>query len=102
MTANDQITKEQSRAIRWNIPFAIVIGLAVQAGTAVWWASKTDTRLDQMGLRQAEFAARLDATNADRNSTGERLAKLEQSSTDIIDWLRRIDGKIDRVAPASR
>lgn len=90
-----ELSKE--RSIRWNIPIAIVLGALLQAAGAIWWASTVESRLDQLKIRQLEFTTHLDASMADRVLSGERLAKVEQMSADIIEWLRRIDSKIDRI-----
>jgi hypothetical protein len=57
-----------------NVPVAILIGLAIQTSSAVWYASKLDSRV-----------AALEAKQSSNDSLTERLTRVETKLDFIID-----------------
>jgi hypothetical protein len=94
-----EMTAEQMTSMRWRIPLAIVMGALMQLVAVIWWASTVESRLSLLTAQETEHRARLDASDLIRVTSGERIARVEQISQDILESLRRIDTKLDHIKP---
>jgi len=99
MMTNEEQMEREIHTMQWRIPAAIFFGLLLQAAGAVWWASGVEARLSQIDKTNISYNTRIDLIDAARSSASERIARVEQSSSDILKWLERIDSKLDRIAP---
>ncbi|MEP3278324.1 MAG: hypothetical protein ABJN26_00070 [Stappiaceae bacterium] len=69
------------------VPLALIATMVIQTGAIVWWAGNINNRVEQ-----------LEADAPDSMRIVERVARLETHIETMKEYLRRIDGKLDRVA----
>lgn len=74
------------------LPYAILMGMALQFAGAVWWASNIDQRVSHV----EEVAIANARVLADRDSWGETLARLDERSSAQRESLARIEARLER------
>lgn len=65
------------------VPVALILAIAIQSATAIWWASKIDSRV-----------ADLETYRSDNKEAASRLAVLESQVADVKEILRRIEQQL--------
>ena len=73
------------------IPLALILMLAVQSGTAIWWAARTDTRM-----------AALEASNAAAAPQADRLTRVEEKIGFVTEGIAEIKRLITTQPPSGR
>lgn len=73
------------------IPLALLLMLAIQSGTAIWWASKTDNRLDT-----------LEASNVAAAPQADRLTRVEEKIGFVTEGIAEIKRLIQQQPPSRR
>jgi len=69
----------------------IAIGILLNFGTTVWWASRIDARVTA-----------IERSDALQQAYESRITRLETSGADVARRLDRIEGKIDRILDDAR
>lgn len=73
-----------------HVPVAMLFAIAVQTGTAIWWASGVSIRIDQLEKQAMTVAPQ-----------SERLIKLETKFDSLIDAVNEVKALL-RQRPATR
>lgn len=91
------------------VPLAILGSIAMQTAIIIWWASGVEHRMQTFEQRIAEIGlvnkaqdTRSDIMDSERRINLQRLSRVEQSLTDIRDFMGRIDNKLERIGPPTR
>ena len=97
------MTEENHWTIDRRVPIALIAGLAVQFGAAVWWASAMDARMTGLEASDEGQAARLDALSADAQrmqvsaaTVNAQLAAVRESITELKDAQRETNDLLRR------
>ena len=84
------MTEENHWTIDRRVPIALIAGLAVQFGAAVWWASAMDARMTGLEASDEGQAAQLDTLSADAQrmqvsaaTVGAQLTAMRESLAEV-------------------
>lgn len=81
------------------VPIGLMLGLALNAGLGIWYASKLDSRisyLEQDGVHTNQSIEKIQQTGS-ANET--RLTRVEDHTESILDIVRRLEGRQDPFPP---
>lgn len=97
------MTEENHWTIDRRVPIALIAGLAVQFGAAVWWASAMDARMTGLEASDEGQAAQLDALSADAQrmqvsaaTVSAQLSAVRESITELKDAQRETNDLLHR------
>jgi hypothetical protein len=81
------------------VPIGLMLGLALNAGLGIWYASKLDSRisyLEQDGVHTTLTIEKIQQTGS-ANET--RLTRVEDHTESILEIVRRLEGRRDPFPP---
>lgn len=92
-----EFDRRQSDREGWHldkrVPISLIVAIVLQTISIVWWAAKSESKLDdhERRLTADETASR--QSNSKYNEMSERLARIEEKINGMIDELRRQRGR---------
>jgi len=81
------------------VPISLILGLALNAFSLIWFASKLDSRVTTIELHDVATQAELSKLKDNADGAKDRLIRLEDKLENILEELKKIDA---RMAPPSR
>jgi len=88
---------EESWHLDKRVPLAFILAILLQTAGIVWWGSSISERMNSVEREQEDQRAVVSVLRESLQARGERIAALEAGQRAILDALRRIDGKLDRL-----
>ena len=79
------------------VPLAFIVTILLQTAGIVWWGSSISERMNSVEREQQDQRAVVTVLRESLQTRGERIAALEAGQRAILDALRRIDSKLDRL-----
>jgi hypothetical protein len=79
------------------IPAALLLAIAFQTGTAIWWASGASSRLSAVEERNLRLEMEVGKLRDSSGDIRERFAKAETTMQAFVETTRRIESKLDRL-----
>jgi len=78
------------------VPLALIITLAIQTMTVVWWASGVNITINQHALRIEQLAARADSAAQAASAQAIQLARIEEGLSGLRQDINRLLNVIER------
>lgn len=80
------------------IPAALVIAMLAQLMGFGWYASKVDSRVEELEKRTIRTETQMTAIDRDVRGFDARMARLEEKIGAVLDIVRRLERVVDRRA----
>ena len=74
-----------------HIPVAVLIGLMLNAGAGIWYASQFESRLGQVEKQFPAYVAQVADIDRARQDTNVRLTKIDDQITVVLDIVKRLE-----------
>lgn len=91
------LARDEHWTLDKRVPLAIILAMAGQVMLAIWYASKIDSRIENLESRQVEARERLAGVDREAKDVYGRLVRLEEKQSATLEILHRIERAI---APA--
>ena len=89
------MTDAQGWHLDKKVPIAIMATGFFQTCAIVWWASGIEHRLQAAETTAATHTVKIESIQNDKQGELQRLSRVEQSLSDIKEFMARIDSKLD-------
>ena len=76
------------------VPLGLILGLALNAFSLIWFASKLDSRVTTLELRDAVTTSELAKMKENADGAKDRLIRLEDKLENILEELKKIDARM--------
>jgi hypothetical protein len=78
------------------IPAALVLAMLVQLMGFGWYASKVDSRVEELERRSIRTETQVTSIDRDVRGFDSRMARMEEKISTVLDIAKRLEGIIDR------
>jgi hypothetical protein len=95
MDAADSSSKMEGWHLDKKVPIALIVTLLMQTGTIVWWARGVEARVQALETMEIRNERKFEIVASDRDRT----VRLEEQMRSVVELLRKIEAKIDRIQP---
>lgn len=82
----EQAMTSNKLSIDWTVPVPVLIALALQAGTVVWWGAGIDRRVS--ALEQA---------SASNSQTPVTIARLDERTSSLAEAMQRVERHLETI-----
>jgi hypothetical protein len=77
------------------VPIGLMLGLALNAGLGIWYASKLDSRISYLEQDGVRTSLTIDKIQQTGSANENRLTRVEDHTESILDIVRRLEGRRD-------